>query len=73
MTTCRFAAQLLVSGLDDWLHRADIAFTIDTYEHMLPGMQADAARIFEQLVAPGLLPAEEKSEKSRQKRRRKTA
>jgi hypothetical protein len=36
-------------------------------------MQADAARLFEQLVVPGLLPAAQKSERSRQKRRRKTA
>lgn len=26
------------------------AFTIDTYQHVLPGMQADAARTFEQLL-----------------------
>jgi len=28
------------------------ASTIDTYQHVLPGMQADAARLFEQLIAP---------------------
>ncbi len=28
------------------------AFTIDTYQRVLPGMQAQAARIFEQLIAP---------------------
>jgi hypothetical protein len=26
------------------------AFTIDTYQHVLPGMQAEAARTFEQLI-----------------------
>jgi hypothetical protein len=36
-------------------------------------MPADAARVFEQLVADGLLPVEEKSEKTREKRRKKTA
>jgi hypothetical protein len=28
------------------------AFTIDTYQHVHPGMQADAAREFEELIAP---------------------
>ena len=27
------------------------AFTIDTYQHVLPGMQAEAARVFEKLMA----------------------
>jgi len=26
--------------------------TVDTYQHVLPGMQAEAARVFEQLIAP---------------------
>ncbi len=33
------------------LGHAMSAFTIETYQHVLPGMQADAARTFEQLVA----------------------
>ena len=45
------------------------AFTIETYQHVLPG----AARVFEQLVAPGALPAEPSREKTREKRRKKTA
>jgi hypothetical protein len=39
-------------------------------------MQAHAARVFEQLAAPGQSPADEgseKSEKAREKRRKKTA
>ena len=28
------------------------AFTIDTYQHVLPGMQAEAARKFESLIVP---------------------
>ena len=28
------------------------AFTIDTYQHALPGMQAEAARMFESLIVP---------------------
>jgi hypothetical protein len=31
-------------------------FTIDTYQHVLPGMQAEAARTFEQLIAPSNSP-----------------
>jgi hypothetical protein len=27
------------------------AFTIDTYQHVLPGMQAEAACVFEKLIA----------------------
>ena len=34
------------------LDHANIALTIETYQHLLPGMQADAARTFEGLVAP---------------------
>jgi len=45
------------------LGHATPVFTIDTYQHVMPGMQADAARVFERLVAPGLL--------RRRKRRRR--
>lgn len=34
------------------LGHANPAFTIDTYQHVLPGMQAEAARVFENLIAP---------------------
>jgi len=27
-------------------------FTIDTYQHVLPGMRAEAARTFESLIVP---------------------
>jgi integrase len=37
------------------LGHARSAFTIETYQHVLPGMQADAARTFETLIAPGVL------------------
>lgn len=46
---------------------------IDTYQHVLPGMQADAARVFERLIRPGALPGEPSRENTREKRRRKTA
>jgi integrase len=34
------------------LGHARVAFTLETYQHVLPGMQADAARTFETLTAP---------------------
>ena len=34
------------------LGHANPAFTIDTYQHVLPGMQAEAAQIFEDLINP---------------------
>ena len=40
---------------------------------VLPGMQASAARVFEQRVVPGLLPEQPSREKNREKRRKKTA
>jgi hypothetical protein len=51
------------------------AFTIETYQHVLPGMQADAAREFERLVASGPPPVDhvpEKSVEAREKVRKKT-
>ena len=71
--TLLITAGVPVKVVSERLGHATPVFTIDTYQHVLPGMQADAARLFEQLVVPGLLPAAQKSERSRQKRRRKTA
>jgi hypothetical protein len=77
--TLLIAAGVLVKVVSERLGHATPAFTIETYQHVLPGMQADAARAFEQLFAPGRLPADqpseksEKSEKTREKRRKKTA
>ena len=34
------------------LGHARVAFTLETYQHVLPGMQADAARAFEALTVP---------------------
>lgn len=72
--TLLIAAGVPVKVVSERLGHAKPAFTIDTYQHVLPGMQANAARVFEQLVADGvaLLPATEKSEKTREKRRKKT-
>jgi hypothetical protein len=42
-------SQLLVHPLLTLGHPLP-AFTIDTYQHVLPGMQAEAARTFEKLI-----------------------
>jgi integrase len=67
------AAGVPVNVVSERLGHATPVFTIDTYQHVLPGMQADAARMFEQLVVPGLPPPAQKSEKTRENRRKKTA
>jgi integrase len=67
--TLLIAAGVPVKVVSERLGHAAPSYTIDTYQHVLPGMQADAARIFEQLVAPST----ETSEKTREKRRKKTA
>jgi integrase len=36
------------------LGHAWFAFTVETYQHVLPGMGADAARVFEALLAPAV-------------------
>ena len=41
-----------VKVVSERLGHADIAFTIETYQHVLPGMQADAARTYQRLTAP---------------------
>ncbi len=71
--TLLIAAGVPVKVVTERLGHAHPVFTIETYQHVLPGMQAHAARVFEQLVADGLLPAAQTSEKTREKRRKKTA
>jgi hypothetical protein len=34
------------------LGHSSVAFTMQVYQHVLPGMQADAARTFEQSISP---------------------
>jgi integrase len=43
-----------VKVVSERLGHANIAFTIETYQHVLPGMQRDAARTFEAIVAPSV-------------------
>ncbi len=74
--TLLISAGVPVKVVSERLGHATPSFTMETYQHVLPGMQAHAAHVFEQLVALGALPADqpsEKSEKTREKRRRKTA
>lgn len=71
--TLLIKAGVPVKVVSERLGHATPAFTIDTYQHVLPGMQADAARTFEALIVPGLLPAEPSREKTREKGRKNTA
>lgn len=47
--TLLIRAGVPVKVVSERLGHANPAFTIDTYQHVLPGMQAEAARTFEQL------------------------
>jgi integrase len=71
--TLLIKAGVPVKVVSERLGHATPAFTIDTYQHVLPGMQADAARVFEQLVVSALPPAPTSREKTRLKPREKTA
>ncbi len=41
-----------VKVVSERLGHATTAFTIETYQHVLPGMQADAAKQFGRLIDP---------------------
>lgn len=61
-----------VKVVSERLGHADIAFTIQTYQHLLPGMQADAARTYQRLATP-VPPADADTVERRWNHRRKTA
>ncbi len=61
-----------VKVVSERLGHANIAFTMQTYQHVLPGMQADAARTSERLTRP-VPPAETKTVERRRNPRRNTA
>jgi integrase len=65
-------AGIPVKVVSERLGHADIAFTIQTYQHVLPGMQADAARSTERLAKPAP-PPESATGERRGNPRRKTA
>jgi integrase len=50
--TLLIAAGVPVKVVSERLGHATPTFTIETYQHVLPGMQADAARVFEELIGP---------------------
>jgi integrase len=62
-----------VKVVSERLGHANIAFTIETYQHVLPGMQREAADAFEALVAPSAPPAGRTSRSSRRNIRENTA
>ena len=49
--TLLIKAGVPVKVVSERLGHGNPAFTIDTYQHVLPGMQAEAARVFENLIA----------------------
>jgi integrase len=71
--TLLISAGVPVKVVSERLGHATPGFTIDTYQHVLPGMQAEAARTFEQLVVNDVLPAVTPTGEARRKRRRKSA
>ncbi|MGQ0433140.1 MAG: site-specific integrase [Microthrixaceae bacterium] len=71
--TLLIKAGVPVKVVSERLGHAKASFTIDTYQHVLPGMQAAAARLFEQLIARALLPSAESTVEGREKRRKKSA
>ena len=62
-----------VKVVSERLGHANVAFTIETYQHVLPGMQSDAAHAFEALVAPSVPPATRSDRSSRLNTRGNTA
>ncbi len=50
--TLLIKAGVPVKVVSERLGHGNPAFTIDAYQHVLPGMQAEAARVFENLIAP---------------------
>ena len=75
------ASLLIKSGVpakvvSERLGHATATFTIETYQHVMPGMQADAAAVTETLLTPAsraLLPAATSTASARLKRRKNTA
>jgi hypothetical protein len=61
-----------VKVVSERLGHANIAFTTQTYQHLLPGMQADAARTVERLTQP-VPPTASDTVERRRNTRRKTA
>ena len=71
--TLLIAAGVPVKVVSERLGHASPTFTIETYQHVLPGMQADAAHVFERLITAVALPADPNPVEPRLKRRKNTA
>lgn len=65
--TLLLKAGVPVKVVSERLGHTTPTFTIETYQHVLPGMQAEAARTFQELVTPT------STGRTREKARRKTA
>jgi integrase len=61
-----------VKVVSELLGHANIVFTMETYQHVLPGMQADAGRTTEQLARP-VPPTETKTVERRGNTRKNAA
>jgi Phage integrase family len=65
-----------VKVVSERLGHATAAFTIETYQHVMPGMPAEAAAVAATLLTPAsprLLPATTSTASARLQRREKTA
>jgi integrase len=74
--TLLIKAGVPVKVVSERLGHATATFTIETYQHVMPGMQADAAAVTEALLTPttrALLPVTTSTASDRLKRRKKTA
>ena len=54
--TLLIKAGIPVKVVSERLGHGNPVFTIDTYQHVLPGMQAEAAGVFEKLISPEASP-----------------
>jgi integrase len=52
--TLLIAARVPAKVVSERLGHAWFAFTVETYQHVLPVMQTEAARVIEALIAPGI-------------------
>ena len=50
--TLLIKAGVPVKVVSERLGHSNPVYTIDTYQHVLPGMQAEAAGVFEELITP---------------------
>ena len=72
MPRCSSRPASPVKVVSERLGHATAAFTIETYQHVMPGMQADAAAVAETLLTPAprqLLPVTTSTASARLKRR----